>query len=77
MVEKSKVGVDLLRHLNRVYIVDFLIGFLLISFLFLFHIRCSIFDTFAISGFRSGVSREGCRKAEGDIMSVYDENIFG
>jgi hypothetical protein len=50
--------------LNGVLIVDFLIGFLLMSFLFLFHIGCSIFGAFAISGLRSSVSREGCRKAE-------------
>jgi hypothetical protein len=75
--------------LNRVHIVDFLIGFLLMSFLFLFHIGCNIFGAFAISGLRSGVSREGCRKAESyrkaegcrkaedDITFVYDEGIFG
>jgi hypothetical protein len=34
------------------------------NFLFLFYIRCSIFGVFVISGLRSDVSREGCRKAE-------------
>jgi hypothetical protein len=59
------------------------------NFLFLFHIRYSIFGVFAISGLRSGISRKGCRKAEDckkaencrkaedDIISVHDEGIFG
>jgi hypothetical protein len=53
------------------------------SFLFLFHIEYNIFGVFAISDLRSDISREDCRKAENckkadnNMTSIYNENIFG